>query len=73
MASDRGMLKMGDVTERARAYLRATVRGEAIYGPALVLLLLAAAVVWFGSGSSPQEAAGQEKAREATIATSTLR
>lgn len=43
------------------------MRGEAIFGPAILLLLLMVAVVWIGSGSSSQEVAGQEKAPEATI------
>jgi hypothetical protein len=55
------------IMERARAYLRAVKRREAIFGPALLLLLLSVAIVWVGSGSSSQEATGQEKAREATV------
>ncbi len=58
---------MPRVVRRVRAYLRAVKRGEAVLGPALLLLLLSAAIVWVGSGSSSQEATGPEKAREATI------
>ena len=61
------MSKIPRVVRRVRAYLRAVKRGEAILGPALLLLLLSAAIIWVGSGSSSQEATGQEKAREATI------
>lgn len=58
---------MSNVMVWVRAYLRAIKQGEVIFGPALLLLLLSAAIVWVGSGSSSQEATGQEKAREATI------
>jgi len=61
------MPKMESMMVRARAYLRAIMRGEVIFGPALLLLMLSAAIVWIGSGSSSQEATGQEKAREATV------
>jgi hypothetical protein len=61
------MPKMESVMVRARAYLRAIARGEVIFGPALLLVLLSATIVWVGSGSSSQEATGQEKAQEATI------
>jgi hypothetical protein len=57
--------------ERARAYLRAVVRGEAIVGPSLLILLLLLATVWMGYRPASPEATGQEKdrqtpAREAT-------
>jgi hypothetical protein len=61
------MPKIDGVRERALAYLRAVKRGEVIFGPALLLLLLSAAIVWIGSGSSSHEATGQEKGGEATI------
>ena len=47
---------------RAQAYLREIKRGEAILGPALLLLLLLVATVWFGYEPVSREAAGQEKA-----------
>ena len=59
---------MGTVTGRARAYLRAIKRGEVILGPALLLLMFSAAIVWVGYEPDSREAAGQERAREATIA-----
>jgi hypothetical protein len=53
--------------ERCRAYLRAVKRGEVIFGPVLLLLLLSAAIIWVGYEPDSREAAGQEKAREATV------
>ena len=49
---------------RVRAYLGAVKRGEAIFGPSLLLLLLLVATVWFGYRSALQEAAGQETTTE---------
>ena len=66
----RGVPKMAGVTGWTRAYLRAVRRGEAILGPALLLLLLSAAIVWVGYEPDSREAAGQEKAREVTAPTS---
>jgi hypothetical protein len=56
------MPKMGGVTVRARAYVRAITRGQAIFGPVLLLLLLLVGTVWFGYEPGSREAAGQEKA-----------
>jgi hypothetical protein len=55
------------VIGRTRAYFRAVKRGEAIFGPSLLLLLLLVLVIWVGYRPTPQEASGQEKAREATV------
>jgi hypothetical protein len=57
---------MDRVIGRTRAYFRAVKRGEVIFGPSLLLLLLLVFVVWVGYRPTPQEASGQEKAREAT-------
>jgi hypothetical protein len=53
---------MPRVARRVRAYVLAVKRGEAIFGPSLVILLLLLAVVWVGYRSSPQEAVGQTAA-----------
>jgi hypothetical protein len=53
--------------EHCRAYLRAVKRGEVIFGPVLLPLLLSAAIIWVGYEPDSREAAGQEKAREATV------
>ena len=58
---------MDAVAGRVRAYLRVIKQGEIILGPALLLLLLSASIVWVGYEPDSREAAGQEKAREATI------
>ena len=47
------------IMARTLAYLRAVKRGEAIFGPALLLLILLVAVIWVGYRSGPQVAAGQ--------------
>jgi len=51
-----------------RAYLRAIRRGEALLGPAF-LLLLSVAIIWAGYKPESHEATGQEKAREALAPT----
>lgn len=61
------MPKIASVMGRAQAYLRAVKRGEAIFGPALLLLLLLVVTVWIGYQQTSREAAGQEKAQEITV------
>lgn len=50
---------MSGVVRQVRVYLRAVKRGEAIFGPSLVIVLLLLVVVWVGYRASPQEAVGQ--------------
>jgi hypothetical protein len=48
------------VIGRAGAYLRAVKRGEAVFGPVLIISVLLVVVLWIGLRTSSQEAVGQQ-------------